>query len=67
MPDTRCTICRAATSTSGAPTTLVALTDGQPVYACDEHASELAAPPGDVAVALAQLADVYRRLYRNSP
>ncbi|MFJ5094044.1 hypothetical protein [Streptomyces sp. NPDC088557] len=34
--------------------------------ACDEHAPELAAPPGDLVVAPAQLADVYRRLYRNS-
>ncbi|WP_282697401.1 hypothetical protein [Streptomyces sp. CC208A] len=63
MPDTRCKTCGATTSADGSPTTLVALADGEPVYACAEHAAELAAPPGDLAVALAQLLDVYRRLY----
>lgn len=63
MTDTRCRTCGATHSPDGTPTTLVALTDGEPVYACTEHAAEHAAPPGDFATALAQLLDVYRRLY----
>ncbi|MFB7278033.1 hypothetical protein ACFCZV_13075 [Streptomyces hydrogenans] len=63
MTDTRCRTCGAPQSVDGTPTTLVALDAGAAVYACAEHAAELGAPPGDLAVALAQLLDVYRRLY----
>ncbi|MFE0651322.1 hypothetical protein ACFVZH_22315 [Streptomyces sp. NPDC059534] len=65
MTDTRCRTCGATASADGAPTTLVALdldTDWG-VYACADHAATLAAPPGDLAVALAQLMDAYRHLY----
>ncbi|MFF8408958.1 hypothetical protein [Streptomyces omiyaensis] len=63
MTDTRCRTCGATASADGTTTTLVALTDGVPVYACAEHVTEHAAPPGDLAVTLAQLLDVYRRMY----
>ncbi|MFE6225504.1 hypothetical protein [Streptomyces sp. NPDC057854] len=63
MHDIRCKNCGAAASADGSPIMLVNLVDGEPVYACTEHAADLAAPPGDLAVALAQLMDVFRRFY----
>ncbi|MEU8760629.1 hypothetical protein [Streptomyces sp. NPDC048659] len=65
MAEPCCKTCGATTSPSGAPVTLVALNGNTPVYSCDQHAAELAAPPGDLSVALAQLADAYRQLYRD--
>ena len=61
MRDTRCKTCGRTTSPDGAPTMVVAVVDGENVYACSEHAEEHAAPPGDLAVALAQLLDIARR------
>ncbi|MFE2555951.1 hypothetical protein ACFXGT_07935 [Streptomyces sp. NPDC059352] len=40
---------------------VVAVVDGENVYACAKHADEHAAPPGDLAVAVAQLLDIARR------
>ncbi|MEU6168110.1 hypothetical protein [Streptomyces tanashiensis] len=61
MPDTRCKTCGAASSSDGSPTMVVAVTDGEFVYACTEHATELGTPPGDLLVILAQLLDIARR------
>ncbi|MFE5591428.1 hypothetical protein [Streptomyces sp. NPDC056549] len=61
MPDTRCKACGRATPPDGAPTMVVAVTAGELVYACMEHAEELSAPTGDFLVILAQLLDIARR------
>jgi hypothetical protein len=42
---------------------IVALAGGEDVYACTDHAALHSAPPGDLAVALAQLQDIMLRFY----
>lgn len=61
MHDYRCKTCGKTASPDGTPTMVVAVVNGENVYACLEHAEEHAAPPGDLTVALAQLLDVARR------
>ncbi|GAA2790195.1 hypothetical protein [Streptomyces showdoensis] len=62
MPRSRaCARCRHTASPGGAPTIVVAVRNGCDVYACAEHQKELAGPPGDTLVALAQYQDMARR------
>ncbi|MFF5972189.1 hypothetical protein ACFY7C_11790 [Streptomyces sp. NPDC012769] len=63
MRDTRCKTCGSTKSAEGIPTMIVALAGSEDVYACTEHAALHAAPPGNLAVALAQLQDIMLRLY----
>ncbi|MFE6103168.1 hypothetical protein ACFVQ4_24870 [Streptomyces laurentii] len=65
--DRRCRTCRSTTSASGTPTVIVAVVDGQDVYACDVHQAEHAAPAYDPLVALAQYQDIATRRYRAWP
>ncbi|MDR3080623.1 MAG: hypothetical protein LBV60_06785 [Streptomyces sp.] len=59
--DRRCRTCHAVTSVNGMPTLVVAVVDGQDVYACAAHQDEHAAPGGDPLVALAQYQDMAAR------
>ncbi|MFJ7069883.1 hypothetical protein [Streptomyces sp. NPDC101115] len=59
--DRCCARCRESTSRTGAPTVVVAVRNGKDVYACADHRAELAGPPGDPVVAIAQLQDMARR------
>ncbi|BAU86752.1 chemotaxis protein [Streptomyces laurentii] len=64
MPrDRRCHTCHTVTSVNGAPTVVVAVVDGQDVYACAAHRAEHAAPAHDPLVALAQYQDMAARPY----
>ncbi|MFG2112243.1 hypothetical protein ACGFRB_06345 [Streptomyces sp. NPDC048718] len=59
--DRRCRTCRTTAGPDGAPTVVVAVVDGQDVYACGAHRSAHAAPAGDPLVALAQYQDMAAR------
>ncbi|MFC8983529.1 hypothetical protein ACFU3J_15950 [Streptomyces sp. NPDC057411] len=62
MPRSRaCVRCRRTVNPGGAPTTVVAVRNGHDVYACADHQKELAAPGGDLLVAIAQYQDMARR------
>jgi hypothetical protein len=60
LRDRRCKVCRWTTSANGTPVVVVAVRDGEDVYACDVHRGELA-DPLDQLVLTAQLQDMARR------
>jgi NADH pyrophosphatase NudC (nudix superfamily) len=60
----RCATCGSATNPNGTPTVVVAVKNGEDVYACAAHSSSLAGRRDDPLVAIAQYQDMARRRFR---